>query len=385
MTTQTQNKTVKGTFWTALVFYALITFEFFYMASPFAIYFYSVYAPWLNFLSGNATLAWLSSFILPHIVIETSNPLINLHNIVGGVLAVGGFLAFCVGACQVYYHKLARKGPVLGGVYNFIRHPQYAALIVSGLGMLLLWPRYMMLIMFVTMFFVYYFLALTEEQECSEKFGQSYTDYKNKTNMFLPFRVPLADKLPSLPTSGLKRLAAILALYVISLAAAIGLANGVKSLAVDSLYTVYQLNVAYVSVGRIDSSTFEKVIALAQADPEVQARLAAVPSANPKFINYVLPTEWNVSEIPMNQATGDNGEGHQYPADYNKNLYKVVFTHATMRGNIDAQGKDILLNTDADLRSPVVEVCVDLAQNKVVSISNPPAHIKYEGVPVPVY
>jgi protein-S-isoprenylcysteine O-methyltransferase Ste14 len=342
-----------------------------------------VYAPWLNFLSGNPALAWLSSFILPHIVIETSNPLINLHNIVGGILAVGGFLAFCIGAAQVYYHKLARKGAVLGGVYNFIRHPQYAALIVSGLGMLLLWPRYMVLIMFVTMFFVYYFLARAEEQECAEKFGQSYVDYMNKTNMFLPFRIPLADKLPSLPVSGLKRVAVILALYVISLAAAFGLANVVKGAAVDSLYTVYQPDTAYISVGKIDQATFEKVIALAKSDPEVQARIAALPTANPKFLNYILPTEWNVSEIPMNQAAGE--EGHQFPANYNQNLYKVVFTSVVLYGNLDAQGRDILLNTDANLRTPIVEANVDLAQNKVVSISNPPAQVKYEGVPVPVY
>ena len=161
-----------------------------------------MYAPGLNWLNNNPLLAWLSSFFLPHIVVETASPLVNLHNIVGGVLAAGGLLAFCVGASQVYYHKLARKGAVTGGIYNFIRHPQYAALIVSGFGMLLLWPRHMALIMFVAMLFVYYFLARVEERECEEKFGPSYMDYKNKTHMFLPFRAPLTDKLPGLPASG---------------------------------------------------------------------------------------------------------------------------------------------------------------------------------------
>lgn len=382
MTTQIQNKSAKGTFWTAVVFYLLITFEFFYMASPFAIYFYSVYAPWLNFVNGSPTLAWLSSFILPHIVIETASPLVNLHNIVGGILAVFGFLAFCIGACQVYYHKLARKGAVMGGVYNFIRHPQYASLMVSGLGMLLLWPRYMVLIMFVTMLFVYYFLARAEERECTEKFGRSYIDYMNRTNMFLPFRVPFVDKLPGLPASGVKRFATILALYAITLASAIGLANGVKNLAIDSLYTTYTSDSAYISVAKIAPATFEKIIATAQADPEVQARLAAAQcGAAPKFINYTLPTAWNVSEIPMNQVPG--ASGHEYRADYDKNQYKIVFTCVTLRSTLDVQGKDILLNAAG--RMPVVEVRMDLAQNKVVGIDNPPAHIKYENVPVPVY
>lgn len=29
-----------------------------------------------------------------------------------------GFLSFCIGATQVYSHKLARKGAVTGGIYN---------------------------------------------------------------------------------------------------------------------------------------------------------------------------------------------------------------------------------------------------------------------------
>ncbi len=378
---QTQNKAAKGTFWTALIFYILITFEFFYMASPFAIYFYSVYAPWLNFINGNPALAWLSSFLLPHIVIETSSPFVNFHNVIGAILAVGGFLAFCVGACQVYYHKLTRQGAVLGGVYNFIRHPQYAALIVSGLGMLLLWPRYMVLIMFVTMFFVYYFLARAEERECIEKFGQPYVEYLQKTNMFLPFRLPLANRLPGLPAAGLKRAATILALYALSLAVTIGLANGLKSLAIDSLYAAYTPEAAYLSVAKINPATLEQIIAIAQAEASVQAKLAGASPSNPKFVNYVLPAEWNVSEIPMNQI--ESGEGHYFPADYNRNLYKIVFTRVDLHTSEAIQGKDILLNVVQ--RTPVVEVTVDLSQNKVVLVKEPPAHVRFEGVPVAIY
>jgi len=69
------------------------------------------------------------------------------------------FSGFCVGAAQVYYNKLARRGAVLGGVYNLVRHPQYTCLAASGLGMLLLWPRYIVLVTFVAMLFAYSFLA----------------------------------------------------------------------------------------------------------------------------------------------------------------------------------------------------------------------------------
>ena len=118
----------RRTFWTITAFYLLIAFEFFYMASPFAMYFYSVYGPGLKFINDNAALAWLSSTFLPHIVVETSSVLVNLHNIVGGLLVAVGFLGFCVCAIQIYYSKLTRKKAVTGGVYNFIRHPQYLLL-----------------------------------------------------------------------------------------------------------------------------------------------------------------------------------------------------------------------------------------------------------------
>ena len=61
-------QTTRRTFWTAAAFYALIAFEFFYMASPFAAYFYSVYRPSLNLLGDVPLLSGLTGFFLPHIV-----------------------------------------------------------------------------------------------------------------------------------------------------------------------------------------------------------------------------------------------------------------------------------------------------------------------------
>lgn len=383
MSTQIQNNsTVKRTFWAVAIFYLLIGFEFFYMASPFAIYFYSVYRPGLTFMNNNPTLAWLSSVFLPHIVVETSSTLVNLHNVVGAILAILGFLAFCIGAGQVYYYKLTRKGAVTGGIYNVIRHPQYASLALCSFGLLLLWPRYIVLLSFITMLFAYYFLAKVEENECESKFGQAYIEYKNKTNMFLPFRVPLADKLPSLPKSGLKRYLAILMLYVITVVVAVGLANGLQSLALNSLYAVYTRDAAYISVANVENNTLEHIVETALTSSEVKVKLENVQEgAGTKFINYILPSEWHVSEIPMNPVEGN--DGHHFPADYDKNLYRIVFTRAELRTDQEVEGKDIILNTVK--RVPVGEVVVDLSQNQIVEIKDPPETIKYEGIPVPLY
>lgn len=382
MSIQIQKNSTKRTFWVVAAFYMLIAFEFLYMASPFALYFYSVYRPSLSFLNQYPGLAWLVSFFLPHIVIETSSTLVNLHNVIGAVLTAIGFLAFCVGAGQVYYHKLARKGAVTGGIYNIIRHPQYASLALCSFGLLVLWPRYIVLVMFITMLFAYYFLARVEERECEEKFGQSYLDYKNSTNMFLPFRIPLANQLPELPKSKLGRALSILALYILAIVISIGLAIGLQSLTLESLYAFYSKDSAYISVNKIEPDTLEKLAEIALTNEEVQARLENIPDrANAKFINYVLPAEWHVSEIPMNEVPG--GGGHHFPADYDQNLYKIVFTKADLRTNQAIEGKELLLNTVK--RTPIVEVWLDLAQSKVIDIQNPPTTIKYENVPVPIY
>ena len=381
MDTINQEKTVKRTFWGATAFYFLIAFEFFYMASPFAVYFYSVYRPVLNFFNQSPELAWLVSFFMPHVT-ETSLVIINIHNAVGAVLAVLGFLAFCVGACQVYYHKLAGKGAVTGGVYNFIRHPQYASFIICSFGLLLLWPRYIVLIMFVTMLFAYYLLARAEEKECEAKFGQSYIDYKSKTGMFLPFKLPFFEKLTLLAKSRLSKSLSLLILYILTLSAGVSIARGLNSLTLNSLYAFYTNDSAYVSVSKIEQGKLDNVIKIASANEEVKIRLEKTRgNQKTKFLNYVLPGEWYVPEIPMN---GINGVvRHNNPQNYDKNMYKVIFNKADIRANQDVRGKDIISNVAK--REPLVEVWIDVAERKVVKIQEIPDKIMYENIPVAIY
>ena len=150
---QNGNRVFKKSFWIAFAFYFLIGFEFFYMVSPFAVYFYSVYRPGLNFINSHPTLAWLSTIFLPHFVSHTKSWLLNSIMTAGSILALVGVVIFGIGASQVYYYKLTRKKVVTGGIYNLIRHPQYAALAVSGFGLLILWPRYIVLLSYITMLF----------------------------------------------------------------------------------------------------------------------------------------------------------------------------------------------------------------------------------------
>jgi protein-S-isoprenylcysteine O-methyltransferase Ste14 len=370
-------------FWAAAFFYLIIGFEFFYMAGPFAVYFYSVYGPGLRFINESPALAWLSSLFLPHIAAQSTSLLLDLRNLIGGSLAFLGFVGFCLGAAQVYYHKLTRKSAVTGGVYALVRHPQYASLMLCGLGLLLLWPRYIVLLSFTAMIFVYYFLAKHEERECELKYGEPYTAYKARTSMFLPFRIPLWPKVAFLPQSGMTRYLTIFLLYGITSVMAVGGANILKTWSLNRLYGLYEKDAAYISVARADTETLRQIIRIALTNTEVRDRLEAGQQAGQgKFIHYILPAQWSVSEIPMNPVEGAVG-GHYHPKGYDRGLQRIVFTKAELRTGSAAAGREILLG--AVRTEPLLEVVVDLGKNRVVGTKGPPARKKYAGIPVPLY
>lgn len=375
------NKKVKRTFWGATAFYILIAFEFFYMASPFAVYFYGVYRPGLNFFNQSPVFGWLVSFFMPHAVIETSSSLINMHNIIGGILTVGGLIGFVIGASQVYYHKLARKGAVTGGIYNYIRHPQYASFIISSFGLLILWPRYIVLVMFVVMLFAYYLLAKVEEGECERKFGESYIEYKKKTGMFLPFKLPLIEKFSLKLKSRPRRLLSMVCIFSIILAGGLGLAKFVNNYALQSLYAVYTNASATISIGKLEKNKIETILNIALSNTEVKSRIEAEKtSEKEKLLNYILPSEWYVAEIPMN-GIGTMGY-HRFSSNYDSNVYKIIFTKAEMRSE-NVTGKNIIQNVTT--REVIAEVWVNVSESKVIQIYDKPDNIMYDSIPVAVY
>jgi len=165
--------------------YGLVMIEVIVMISPFAFYWYSVYAPTLQGLHRWPSTAWTEAFFLPHSVITTSPTLEFLRWQVGTYCFSLGILAFLICAFQVYRAKLFRKGVVNSWIYSHIRHPQYLSLAVAGYGLLTMWPRIIILILYVGMLFAYYFLARFEEQQMEAGFP-AYAEYRRRTAMFIP-------------------------------------------------------------------------------------------------------------------------------------------------------------------------------------------------------
>ncbi len=169
----------------ALVLYFVIAFEVLIMISPFAGFFYSVFNPVLLKLAGNSATRWLSAFYLPHMVLP-QDWFLQFVRVMGSVLFVVGMVTFLVCAAQIYTAKFTKKGTVLGGLYSVIRHPQYLALGIAGLGLSILWPRFLTIVLWLLMTLVYYFLAKDEERRMLNAHETTYRAYMKKTGMFLP-------------------------------------------------------------------------------------------------------------------------------------------------------------------------------------------------------
>ena len=358
------------------VFYILIAFEFLYMAAPFAAYFYGVYGPGLDWLQGSRTTSWLIQFFMPHVVEETTSFAIDFHETVGRILLYGGLAAFAAGAIQIYSAKLRGKGAVTGGLYRHIRHPQYLALIVASIGMLLLWPRYLVVVATVTVIFVYIALARAEESLCLRSFP-GYADYLQNTGMFLPaafspdFRLPIGE-------SATTRIAAWALAYAGALSIALLVALGIRAHAIDSFYVHTDLEGVYLSVVEISESDLSEVARIARSAPEVQAPV----SGKTHLINYVLPTGMYVSEIPMKLPPGAMF-GHRVPADRNPARYKVIFTQAIFGRRDLSEPGNILW--DAVHKTALWEVHVDLGTARVIASFPPPKKPFYGDRQVPLF
>jgi protein-S-isoprenylcysteine O-methyltransferase Ste14 len=270
-------KTLLGS---ALVLYFVIAFEVLIMISPFAGFFYSMFNPVLLKLASNSTTRWLSAFYLPHMVLPQDG-FLQFVRVMGSVLFVLGMAVFLACAGQVYTAKFRKKGAVLGGLYSFIRHPQYLALGIAGLGLSILWPRFLTLVLWLFMALVYYFLAKDEERRMLNAHEQTYRTYVNKTGMILP-RSMEKTLTPSSP------IAKVL-LAVVFAGVVIGSAFLLR------LYTISQLtfwtkapNVAGIAILPEDGFKMEhrmnEILALKKVKERVQE--------NKRYLVYFIPQDY---------------------------------------------------------------------------------------------
>ena len=115
----------------------------------------------------------------------------HLGMIVGAALGVIGLVLILAGwrtIYKAYWSKDRGEGAlVTGGIYRYIRHPQYTGLMLLSLGMILDWATLPTLILLPVMAVVYYRLARREENDMIAEFGDEYRAYMLKTHRFIPY------------------------------------------------------------------------------------------------------------------------------------------------------------------------------------------------------
>ncbi len=269
----------------AIVLYFVIGLEVLIMISPFAAFFYAAFNPVLLFLARRPATHWLSAFFLPHMVMPPDTFLMALR-VAGSVLFVGGTLVFLVCAGQVYFNKLAGRGPALGGLYRWIRHPQYLALAMTGIGLTILWPRFLTAALWAVMVTLYTLLARDEERRMVARFGDQYRDYMETTGRFVPR--PLDRLLGRVPLPGQPLVRAV-AVLLLAFGLSVGAAFALRAYTVGRLPLWSDGRVTVLPILTGDRVLLEHRMADVLQLPEVRSRLEKDAGA---ILGYLVPKNY---------------------------------------------------------------------------------------------
>jgi len=79
-------------------------------------------------------------------------------------------------------HQIIQSGP-----YAFVRNPMYFGWAVAMFGLILLYPVWMVLLMFLLSMVTFIGRAYREDAALAGRFGEAWTEYKKHTKFLVPF------------------------------------------------------------------------------------------------------------------------------------------------------------------------------------------------------
>ena len=301
----------------ALLVLAVGACEVLIMISPFAGFFYASvrFEPLLGFLSASPLTAWLDGFFLNHSVVTSSAFIEGQRNIGQYIFAVG-LWGFFISAFQVYGNKILKRGVAKGLLYRFSRHPQYLCLGMAGWGLLTIWPRFLLLGIWVTMLFLYAGLSRFEEWRMEERFGDSYRQYAATKGAFLPgnpIRRVFQGTFARLRPRAVGWAAAYAFCLALAFSAGFLLRSQTRAATTIQMRPDYQA--VAISAWPQSQEWLRKVLDTAMADEKVKEQLMA--RGNQPLVAIVLPPRYRMKgmfykmppEPPQSKESTNGSEG----------------------------------------------------------------------------
>ena len=389
--------------------YGLIGIEIIIMISPFALYFYSVYAPILHVLSASPLTSWTTEFFLPHMVF-LDDPLILAISYLQ-VLLVIGLVLFFTAAIPLYWGRFTGRGVVTFSFYGKIRHPQYLFLAISGFGLLLYWPRFIILMMYVTMLYVYYLLARNEEWRMRHEAPNIYARYMERIPMFLPGEP--GGRIFALLFGWLRpKWLAIAVSYLLVMALAVLLAMSIRSYAVSRLPVVRtEEGLTLVPVFARPAAEVRELYRQVLDADGVRAFMAAHPEVN---LAYLMPGDFFLTALVTDENRRFSDEviqrfpevlewhQHKFKGGLGR-FFKIFYNFIGTLGGIetdydvdrfifvsvkDQAGKPVPADRLFALglqRTPALLVDYDHFAEQVISVTETTGENKWGTIPMPTF
>lgn len=132
--------------------------------------------------------------------LDRANLSANLWSTLLGVGETGMLIAMLLGYGMVFvgvgmfvegwrelYRAHQQDMLATGKLYELVRHPQYAGLLLALFGEgVVHWPTFFSVAVFPVIAFAYVLLARREERRAIAQFGEAYRDYQRRVPMFVP-------------------------------------------------------------------------------------------------------------------------------------------------------------------------------------------------------
>lgn len=164
---------------------------------PSSIYLAFIVAPYTEMYGFPLTiyvLSWLFGYQNPltHVVghilagVFGENIFFSVFHPLSNIMMLASVLLIFFGWERIHNSK---GGLVTDGLYSFVRHPQYIGILILTLGMIVQWTTIPTFLMWPILLILYRRLAMSEEKEAEEKWGDKYKEYKTKVPMFWPLKL----------------------------------------------------------------------------------------------------------------------------------------------------------------------------------------------------